>query len=264
MKTALLLLLSLSIALVALPVRAEEPVLSSRSLGKYRADTTDEFASALAQQEAVTRTTPPASEDYASRARSQLLEGVANRYDQLFAIFEADVHTVSDLDGDGYHHAINVFFDVDVSTGGATVYAKLYLSREGGPWIQYFTSDLFEIYLDDSGDAYEVATELLEGYPPGYYDVLVEIYSLDHAYLVASEVLDHHYLGKDVMIEDLARDEPYEDHSGEYVYEEEVYYSSGGGSMTWLLLAFLMLQVVIAARGALAQTPLSPRNDSEI
>ena len=87
----------------------------------------------------------------------------------------------------------------------------------------------------------------------------MEVYSLDHAYLVTSEVLDHHYLGKDVMIEDRYRDEPYD----EYVYESEVHYSSGGGSMALLLLVFLFIQVVIAARGPLAYTPLSPRNDSE-
>ena len=98
---------------------------------------------------------------------------------------------ISDLDGDGYHHAINVYFDVDVSVDSASVYAKLYLSREGEPWSQYFTTDLFSIHIDDVSDAYEVETELLEGYDLGYYDVLVEIYSMDHAFMVTSEVLDY-------------------------------------------------------------------------
>ena len=105
----------------------------------------------------------------------------------------------------------------------------------------------------------EVETELHEGYRMGYYEVLVEIYSLDHAYMVTSLVLDHHYLGKDVMVEDVQRDEPYEEHVDEY-YEEEVHYSSGGGSVASLLLFLLVIQVVIAARGSLA---LSPRNDSD-
>lgn len=263
MKASIFLVLSISLAAFVQTARADEMLLSSRSAGKLSADTTVDLARTILQQEAVTRTLPDLSEDYASRQSSQRLEGVANRHDQLFEIFEADVHTLADLDGDGFHHVINVFFDVDVNIGDARVYAKLYLSREGGPWLQYFTTDLFEIHLDDSADAYEVETELLEGYRPGYYEVLVEIYSLDHAYLVTSAVLDYHYLGKDIMIEDLGRDQPYEEFAGEYVYEEEVHYSSGGGSMTLLLLAFLMIQVVIAARGALAQTPLSPRNDSE-
>jgi len=159
------------------------------------------------------------------------------------------VQTISDFDGDGYHHAINVYFDVDVSYDSATVYAKLYLSREGGPWSQYFTTDLFQIHLDDIDDAYEVETELLEGYDPGYYSVLIEIYSLDHAYMVTSEVLDYNYLGRDVMIEARNWDEPYE----EVYYEED--HSHGGGSMSMLLIFFLIIQVVIAARGALALSP---------
>jgi hypothetical protein len=167
---------------------------------------------------------------------------------------------LADLDGDGYHHALNVFFDVDVSFDSATVYAKLYLSREGAPWEQYFTTDLFRIHEDDFVDAYEVETELLEGYAPGYYSVLIEIYSLDHDYMVTSEVLDYHYLRKDLTIEDRYRDEPYVESSSEYY--EEYYYSSdgGGGSLASLLIFFLIIQVVIAARGSFA---LSPRNDSE-
>ena len=112
---------------------------------------------------------------------------------------------LSDLDGDGFHHAFNVFFDVDVSHDSATIYAKLYLSRDGGPWSQYHTTNLFSIYGDDYSDAYEVTTELLEGYPPGYYDVLIEVFSLNHPGMVTSQVLDYHYLGRDVMLEDLSR-----------------------------------------------------------
>ena len=101
----------------------------------------------------------------------------------------------------------------------------------------------------------------MEGYLPGYYAVLVEIYSLDHAYMVASSVLDHHSLGKDVTIEDLGRDKPYEESYTEYY--EESYYTSGAGSVGALLLFFLIIQFVIAARGSLALSPLSPRNDGD-
>lgn len=231
----------------------------SRSVGKFLLDQSLDLSQVVRQAEPLSRTISGTSENYAARHEQDLLAGVANRHDQLFEIYEADVELLSDLDGDGFHHAINVYFDVDVSVDSANVYAKLYLSREGGPWIQYFTTTLFTIHGDDFGDAYEVETELLEGYPPGYYAVLIEIYSLDHAYMVASEVLDSHYLGRDVMIESLYRDEPYAEPYEAY-YESEVYYASGGGSMAALLLVFLIIQVVIAARGSLA---LSPRNYSE-
>ncbi|MEM7563596.1 MAG: choice-of-anchor H family protein, partial [Pseudomonadota bacterium] len=134
-----------------------------------------------------------------------------------------------------------------------TVYAKLYLSREGGPWRQYFTTDLFSIYEDDFIDAYEVETELVDGYTPGYYDVLIEIYSLDHAFMVTSEVLDYHYLGRDVALEDRGWDEPYDE------YYEEVSVSVGAGDFSALLLFFLIIQVAIAARGIPALTPCKKR-----
>jgi hypothetical protein len=64
--------------------------------------------------------------------------------------------------------------------------------------------------------------------------------------MVTSQVLDSYYLGKDIMLEDLSRDEIY--------YYEEDYYSHGGGSfsLVWLLL---IVQVVIAVRGAVTLTP---------
>lgn len=249
MKTLGILLLSLALLGYDLPVLAAEQQQVSRSAGKLKLDQDTDLSQVLQMREPVTKTRPSEPENYAASAARQNLDGVANRHDQLFEIYDADVALIADIDGDGYHHAINVYFDVDVSYDNATVYAKLYLSREGEPWSQYYTTELFSIYGDDDADAYEVETELLEGYPPGYYDVLVEIYSLDHAYMVASAVLDYYYLGRDVMIEDRSWDEPYE----EYYYEE--YHSHGGGSMATLLLFFLIIQVVIAARGALALSP---------
>jgi hypothetical protein len=261
MKTIAIALLSVLMLGAGSIAHASDELQTSRSAGKLRMDQVTDLTAVLKQHEAVSRAASTEPENYAARMAVQPYDGAANRYDQLFEIYEADVQLLADLDGDGFHHAINVFFDVDVSVDSATVYAKLYLSREGAPWRQYFTTDLFTIHGDDFSDAYEVETELMEGYAPGYYAVLVEIYSLDHAFMVASAVLDHHSLGKDVMIEDLNRDAPYSGSSGEYY--EEFYYSSGAGSVGTLLLFFLIIQFVIAARGSLALSPLSPRNDGD-
>ena len=259
MKSIALLLMPLLLLAGLGPVSAADSQQSSRSIGKLQMDTTIDLSKQLRQLDAQLHPLATAPQNYAARANVYQLEGVANRHDQLFEIYDAGVQLVADIDGDGYHHALSVFFDVDVSVASATVYAKLYLSREGEPWTQYFATDLFTLHGDDPDDAYEVESELLEGYVPGYYSVLIEIYSLDHAFMVASQVLDYQALGRDLLIEDLSRDEIYVETSGEY-YEEEVYYSEsgGGGSITTLLLFFLIIQVVIAARGSLA---LSPRND---
>jgi hypothetical protein len=237
------------------PTFALEGQQSSRSAGKLKQDQSIDLSAERKQRDLVIKPEPDVSENYAESAAAQRLAGIANRHDQLFEIYDADVQLIADFDLDGYHHALNVYFDVDVNYDGATVYAKLYLSREGGPWSQYYTTDLFHIHGDEVADAYEVETELVEGYEPGYYAVLVEIYSLDHAYMVTSEVLDYHYLGKDVTLEDLYWDEPHVGTHG------EVSVSVGAGSFAGLFLFFLLLQVVIAARGALALIPCKKSDD---
>jgi hypothetical protein len=249
MKTFGFILVAVAMFSFNLNANAAETQQSSRSAGKLKLDQSVDLKQLLRQQESVTRARPADSENYEASDGELSLAGIANRHDQLFEIYDADVNLISDFDGDGYHHVINVYFDVDVSPDVATVYAKLYLSREGGPWIQYYTTDLFSIHADDFADAYEVETELLEGYEPGYYEVLVEIYSLDHAFMVTSEVLDYAYLGRSLAIEGRNRDEAYD----EYYYDDDD--SHGAGSLASLLAFFLIIQVVIAARGALALPP---------
>lgn len=232
----------------SLSVYAQEDMLVSRSVGKLVGDESIELSTEVNNQEMVINRAPDADQTRETTL-TQSSDGettFANRYDQYFLIYDANVDLLSDLDGDGYHHALNVSFDVDVNYDGATVYAKLYLSRNGGPWSQYHTTALFNIYGDDYGDAYEVTTELEAGYAPGYYDILIEVFSLNHPGIVTSQVLDYYYLGKDVMLEDLSWDQDY--------YYEEVYYAYGVGSFSliWLLVIF---QVVIAARSAIPSTP---------
>lgn len=249
MSSLRIFLLATTLLMSSTAVQAEADLQSSRSAGKLKADQSQDLSQVIKQVEPIVRARPTEAENFAASSANQQLAGVANRHDQLFEIYTADVELLADLDGDGFHHALNVYFDVDVNYDSATVYAKLYLSRNGGPWSQFFTTDLFLIHLDDFSDTYEVETELIDGYDPGYYEVLVEIYSLDHAYLVASEVLDYHYLGRDIALEDLYWDEPYYDSHG------EVSLSFGAGDFTSLLLFFLIIQVVIAARGFLALSP---------
>lgn len=240
------LLYIFSMSAFAQPAVNGDTAQISRSAGKKVDDTSIDLQSTL-------KTQVPVSGELRSE-QPALAARFANRYDQYFSIYSAGVELLSDIDRDGFHHALNVIFDVDVDYDAATVYAKLYLSREGGPWIQYATTDLFDIYSNESADTYEVTTELIEGYPPGYYAVLIEIYSLNHSYMVASEILDHHYLGRDVMLEDLQRDEiiVYE----EFGYYEEVEYveTHGAGSFS-LFYWLLIVQVVIAARGILTSNP---------
>lgn len=106
---------------------------------------------------------------------------------RVFTVFDAHSLVSHDYDDDGFYHRLKVSFDPDVISGGsAWVYAKLYLSLEGGPWNHYYTTDVFPIEGDNSDDDYVVATNLMDGYPTGYYDVLIELYDADYDLLVDS------------------------------------------------------------------------------
>lgn len=160
-----------------------------------------------------------------------------------FEIYDAWVELSGDLDYDGYHHRIRTRFDADVNSPAETVYAKLYLSHQGGRWIQLTESDLFEIHYDAEDDSYEFVSELVSGYPPGYYDVLIEIHSLFHPDVVASRVLYSDDAGYAIALEDLDHDQPYQE---QYVVESYVY--GAGGSFSWAGLILLGMLLIIKLR----------------
>jgi len=61
-----------------------------------------------------------------------------DHYDS-FSIYNAASYLLDDIDSDGYYQSFSVTFDADfypISYADyANVYAELYLSRDGGPWI---------------------------------------------------------------------------------------------------------------------------------
>ncbi len=234
---------------------AVEPDLVSRSAGKFQADDSIDLSTKLKPQDFLVRTPAASAENYDAQPPQIGLRHYSAHPSQYFEIYDADVYLNSDLDGDSYYHRVGVVFDVDVFYGDADIYAKIYLSRDGEPWTQVFTTDLFEIVDDSVLDTYEVETELVDGYAPGYYSVLIEIYSLHDPFMVASAVLDYNSIGKELRLEDQTWDEPVS-----YGYTEtytEVTYSSGGGSMSFLPL--LGLLAIAARRRKKSLSPLSRR-----
>ncbi|WP_247663286.1 choice-of-anchor H family protein [Shewanella sp. MMG014] len=159
-----------------------------------------------------------------------------------FDIYAAYSRLFDDLDEDGFYQTFSVTFDADVYgfTQGeaANVYAELYLSRNGGPWEHYYSTDVFTIYGDATDDDYEVLTTLAQGYKTDYYDVLIDLYELGYEDIVAtlsSEESDGLYA---LPLESSDRDTVYEEEYVE-VIETEVHVS--GGSMAWTSLLILLL-----------------------
>ncbi|MES9969301.1 MAG: choice-of-anchor H family protein [Candidatus Thiodiazotropha sp.] len=156
----------------------------------------------------------------ATAQRSYAAHGIGEQ----LSIFDAHAVISRDDDHDGYYHRLKVAFDADTSGDEVWVYARLYLSLEGGPWNHYYTTEEFPISGDVSDDEYEVVTRLLDGYPTGYYDVLIELYDADY------DLLEVNY-------------GPYEDGDLAVLPLEDYYrddYGGGGASGLFMLLLGLL------------------------
>ncbi len=162
-----------------------------------------------------------------------------------FEIFDADVTLYFDDDFDGHYYGIDVNFDADTDYAAADVYARLYLSLEGGPWEIYYTTEIFTLFGDSASDDFTVETELYSGYPTAYYDVLIELYDADTDDLVAEFGPGDSAELFEAPLEDQLKDvgivtvgpEPIVSHS-----------HGGGGSLSVIWLALLTLVLSIRNR----------------
>jgi len=157
-----------------------------------------------------------------------------------FWVYDADVILFYDQDNDGYFTGIDLNFDVDTIYNSAEVYAAVFLSYEGGPWNEYAVSDDFTIFDTSGGDDYTMVTDLVDGYPTGDYDLLIEIYdAYSGAYLASFGPEDSSELSY-LPLEDFDRDTP-------TVVERRVTVTrQGGGAAGFWMLAGLSL--ILAAR----------------
>ena len=160
-----------------------------------------------------------------------------------FWIYDADVILFNDADQDGYYYGIDLLFDADTFYSSAGVYAVLYLSYEGGPWNEYAVTEDFTINGASSDDEYVIVTELMSGYKPGSYDLLIELFdSWDGTFLASFGPADSSELSY-LPLEDFNFDLP------QPPPEVIVVSEGGGGSVDgWLLGAFLLILFVGGAR----------------
>lgn len=151
-----------------------------------------------------------------------------------FSFYDAYNELYDDLDGDGYFQTFNVVFDADVNVVNgvdqANVYAELYLSRDGGPWLHYYRTDNFTIYGDSDLDEYEVLTNLTNGYPSDHYDVLIDLYEVGYSDIVAT-----------VSADDINGLYALPLESDDFDYYEEQRSHSHGGSISLTFLFYLLL-----------------------
>lgn len=153
-----------------------------------------------------------------------------------FSIYSATSELIEDVDADGFYQTFSVAFDADINSSfindSALVYADLYLSKNGGPWELYFTTDNFEIVGDSEDDIFEVTTNLHSGYSPDHYDVLIDLYEVGFSDVVATYSADNTNALYALPIES-------QDYDPEYV-EVEYYEEHGGAGLGILIISVLV------------------------
>ena len=178
-----------------------------------------------------------------SVAQQQAAAATAQAPNSDFWFYSADVVLFNDLDRDGYYHGIDLLFDADTYYEFAEVYAVVYLSLDGGPWNEYAVTETFTIFGSSSEDDYVLVTELIDGYPTGSYDILIELFDAwDDSFVAWVGPEDTSELAF-LPLEDADRDRA-------VVPDVVVINRGGGGSLGWLLI--LSLGLVAAVRRRLA------------
>ncbi len=152
-----------------------------------------------------------------------------------FWFYTADVILFNDDDFDGYYWGIDLLFDADTYYDVVDVYAVVYLSLDGGPWNELAVTESFPIFGATSDDEYVLVTELLSGYPTGYYDVLIELFdSYDGEFLVDFGPEDTSELSF-LPLEDFNRDDPSFDDPVMVIHD------GGGGATSWWMISMMLL-----------------------
>lgn len=156
-------------------------------------------------------------------------------YGYDFLIYDAQSYLYDDFDEDGYYQTFGIVFDADVISNvineRADVYAEMYLSKNGGPWTHYYSTDIFTIMGESIDDEYEVVTTLYESYYSDNYDVLIDLYEVGYPGLVATFSSDDSDALYALPLESDEYDTYYDDH----------HYSGSTGLISLAVLLMIIL-----------------------
>lgn len=246
-KTAIVLI---ALAGLSMPLQAEETALarSSRSISYDGNVELDEAARKTELEHAdadVMETLVKEGFRPESAPVGVVVDNTSYHYGGDITIYDASTTLISDFDDDGFYHRFSVGIDADTVYSTSWVYAKLYLSYEGGPWNHYASSDDFHIHGDSELDVFVVETELAEGFPAGYYDIRIELYDAEYGeWLLSYGPYDDGSLST-LPLEDSVYDDVYYSVG----YTTEVVVAGHGGLGLWFIAAFSLLGLLRKAVG---------------
>lgn len=212
----------------------ESIVFSDQIIGKATGKTRDKILKAQQTEKL---------NEISSQARS-LTVSISSSYAPEFTIYNAYTTLHNDFDWDGYYQTFSVFFDADIysydSNDIGVVYARLYLSENGGPWLHYYTTDDFIIHGNSDQDVYEVITTLRDGYYPSHYDILIDLYQTGYNNIVATYSSDDSSALYALPLESI-------DYDQEYI--ASIYFHHAGSLSAWSLITLLLVLATRLTRG---------------
>lgn len=159
-----------------------------------------------------------------------------NAYCCAFYIYSAQTDLFDDFDADGFYTYLRITMDIDTDYFDASIYLRVFLRGSDGIWDEIFESNVFSIYGNSGLDDYVVESELYSGFPPDYYDVLVEVYDAYTGALVLEHGPREAAAFSLLPMEDLAVDSRNLPPAAN---------STGGGGSFGLLAAWLLLGLAL-------------------
>jgi hypothetical protein len=207
---AIALVLSLGAASIASAGEAGTERLSQTGKASGEARDTRDFTSVTTDSYGALQTVAPADVEKGDSSVSKTGASAGQQSSAFgdFWFYAVDVDLFNDIDRDGYFHGIDILFDADTVYSIADVYVVAYLSYEGGPWNEYAVSEDITLFGATSTDDYVLVTELLQGYPTGRYDVLLEMYDADSGLFLAAVGPEESFDLQSLPLEDSDLDQP--------------------------------------------------------
>ena len=239
----LLLLAGLSVSAMA---ATNSTGRSSQSISFVQSNQPDKLEKDALLKQASAETLAPLSNQgfrQESNVKALKIVSINSTSNTDISIYDASTELISDLNDNGFYHRFSVIVDADTIYDTAYVYARLYLSFEGGPWNYYASSDNYPIYGDSDLDSFVIETELAEGFPSGYYDVRIELYDADSdTWLFSYGPYDNASLSA-LPLEDSYSDDQYPVNI--YPVESQVVITSHAGAASiWLLFLPVIISVL--------------------
>ncbi|WP_246143457.1 choice-of-anchor H family protein [Colwellia echini] len=173
-------------------------------------------------------------------------------YEENFIIYDGYAQLIEDIDEDSYYQSFSVTFDADLIYVNphdvAVVYAELYLSENGGPWLHYYSTDSFIIHGESTDDAFEVVSTLEQGFNSNHYDVLIDLYEEGNPNIMATYSSDDTNSLYALPLESSDYDPEFIEYTESYteVYVSDGYYSdayiqAGSNSLLGILTILAIL-----------------------